>query len=229
MHHKSGNVEMDKLVAENVFFSAGGRDILKGATIRAEKGSITGLLGRNGAGKSTLLQAMYGTLPVDECNVFVNGTSIKNCYSVPALVNYLPQKPFLPPWLKIGVIARQFDADISFIPDIFPELAGDVGKKVEELSGGSERLWAMLILLMKPTRFVLLDEPFTHVMPLFIDRLKELLVQVKVNKGIIITDHMYRHLLTVSDKLYLMKEGRSVYIRNQDDLVVHGYLNGFEV
>ncbi len=229
MLHTPGNVEKDILLAENVFFSAVGRDIIKGATIRAEKGRITGLLGRNGAGKSTLLQAMYGTLQVDECNIFLNGTAIKGCYSRPALVNYLPQKPFLPPGINIGAIARQFNADISRILEIFPELSGDVDRKVEELSGGSERLWATLILLMMPSRFVLLDEPFTHVMPLFIDRLKDLLVQVKINKGIIITDHMYRYLLQVSDQLYLMKEGRSVYIRNQDDLVVHGYLSGFEV
>lgn len=228
MHHTPDKVTTDSLIAENIFFSVTGRDILKGVTVRADKGSITGLLGRNGSGKSTMLQAMYGTLSVQECGVFVNGKFTKNIYCRPGLVNYLPQQPFLPGQLVIKDIVRQFGADMQYILNRFPELEEDTNKKAGELSGGKERLWAVLVLLLADTRFTLLDEPFTHIMPLHVERLKQLLTERKAAKGIIITDHMYRHMLDISDTVCLMKDGKSIFIRNRQDLVLHGYLSFLE-
>jgi ABC-type lipopolysaccharide export system ATPase subunit len=49
----------------------------------------------------------------------------------------------------------------------------------------------------------------------------------KEKKGIIITDHLYRHVLDISNKLYLMKEGKSIYIKDWDDVALHGYVNEF--
>lgn len=215
----------DILLAENVFLSIGNKEILKGATINTEAGHITGLLGRNGAGKSTLLRTMFGTLPAQECDVFLNNIKIKKPYTADRLVNYLPQQPFLPPSLTIKQVARQFNVPLEHILDPYPDIEQHIDKKIRHLSGGTERLLSVLILLFANTRFTLLDEPFTHIMPLHVERLKELLYRQKEKKGIIITDHLYRHVLDISDKLYLMKEGRSIYIKDWDDLVLHGYVN----
>lgn len=106
-----------------------------------------------------------------------------------------------------------------------PELEDDLEKHVFELAGGHERLWSALLLIYADTLFTMLDEPFTHLGPVYIERLKEILRTEKERKGIIITDHMHRHLLEVSDDLFLMKEGKTIYCRNSDDLVVHGYLS----
>ena len=214
----------DTLLAENIFFSVAAKEILKGVTIRADKGIITGLLGRNGSGKSTMLQAMYGTLKVQECSVFTNGTLINASYAKAGLVNYLPQNSFLPVDLTLNFIVRQFAIDLAIVFAYFPDLKDDLNKKIGALSGGKERLWSVLLLLLAKTRFTLLDEPFTHIMPLHIDQLKLLLTEMKHKKGIIITDHNYRHLLDVSDRVYLMKDGKSIYIRDYSDLVLHGYL-----
>ncbi|PQJ09324.1 ABC transporter ATP-binding protein [Flavipsychrobacter stenotrophus] len=228
MSHKPVEIMIDNLVAENIFFSVMQRDILKGVTIRADKGKVTGLLGRNGSGKSTMLQAMFGTLSVQECNVFVNGQMVKNAYGKAGLVNYLPRKPYLPGRLKVADALKQFGSDVAYILLWFPEVEEDLEKRINELSGGRERLWSVLILLLANTRFTLLDEPFTHIMPIHIERLKELISIKKVDKGIIITDHMYRHLLEISNSLYLMKDGKSIYIRDKQDLVLHGYLSFLE-
>lgn len=91
----------DTMVAENIFLSIGTRDILRGVTIRAQKGYITGLLGRNGAGKTTMLQAIFGTRSIADCDVFFNGTKVKRPYEKYGLINYLPQKPFLPKQLAV--------------------------------------------------------------------------------------------------------------------------------
>ena len=219
----------DILVAENTFLSAGRKQILTGATLNAEKGHITGLLGRNGAGKTSLLQCIFGARAAQECDVFLNGVKIFRPFTANGLVNYLPQKPFLPPTLTLKKITQHYHTDADHIATLFPVIATHLNNRVNELSGGLERLFSLLLLLFAPTRFTLLDEPFTHLAPAHIEVLKQVLATQKQNKGIIITDHMYRHVLDLSDKLYLMKEGRSILIRDWDDLVLHGYVRGLSL
>ncbi len=217
-------VSPDQLVAENIFLLIGDREILKGVTISASKGSITGLLGRNGSGKSTMLQCIFGTRAADECDVYVNGIKISAPYTHNGVVNYLPQASFLPPRLTIKKILRQYGVETKSLLSHFPELEEELDKHVHELSGGMERLLSVLLILLAPTRFTLLDEPFSHIMPLHVDRLTSLLRGQKQKKGIIVTDHLYQQLLSVSDTVYLMKDGKSIFIRDGEDLVLHGYL-----
>jgi len=214
----------DILTAENVFLSIGDKDILNGVTISAQKGSITGMLGRNGAGKSTMLQSVFGVSNSQECDVFHNGVKVRKPYSVNGLLNYLPQKSFLLPGLTLRKIAIQFGVPHQEILDNFPGLKNELDKRVGELSGGMERLFSVLIILLADTRFSLLDEPFSHIMPLYIEQLKTLMLKQKEKKGIIITDHLYRHVLDISDKIYLIKEGKSIYIREKESLMLHGYI-----
>ena len=158
---------------------------------------------------------------------FLNGIKIKQPYSINDLVNYLPQRPFLPHGLALNKIAAQFRVNMDEICDYFPELEAAANKKATELSGGTERLFSVLILLLAETRFTFLDEPFTHIMPLHVEQLKTILLKQKEKKGIIITDHLYRHLLDVSSKIYLIKEGKSIFIKDRNDLVLHGYINEY--
>lgn len=220
----------DILTAENIFISFSGRKILDGVSISARKGEITGLLGRNGCGKSTMLKIIFGTQVATDKNIHINGRHVKHAYAHKGLLNYLPQFSFFPPTLKVEKAAKEFEVDVSNILGDFPELREDIGKTFSKLSGGKERLWSVLILLLAKTAFTLLDEPFTHIMPLHIDALKRVLLREKQNKGIILTDHMYRPLLEISDRIYLIKESKSYFIRNLPDLSLHGYVreNAFD-
>jgi len=224
-HHNHSQVS-NTLIAENIYLSIGAKQILRGATIKTASNTITGLLGRNGAGKSTVLQAIFGTRAVMECDVFVNGTKIKHPYQADGLINYLPQKPFLPRHLAISKIFSHYSINITDAYTYFPELETLSSKTAGELSGGHERLISILLILLAKTRFTLLDEPFSHIMPLHVDSLTTLLLQQKAKKGIIITDHIYKPLLTVSDSIYLMKDGQSIFIRDAADIVLHGYISG---
>ncbi len=217
-------VSPDQLVAENIFLSIGNRKILKGVTISASKGSVTGLLGRNGSGKSTMLQCIFGTRTAEECDVYVNGVKISAPYTCNGIVNYLPQASFLPQQLTINKILRQYSIETSTILRHFPDLEEELDKRVRELSGGTERLFSVLIILLARTRFTLLDEPFSQIMPLHLEKLMAVLHAQKQKKGIIITDHLYQQLLSVTDTVYLMKDGKSIYIREREDLELHGYL-----
>lgn len=226
MAHPHYTVSADQLTAENIFFEADGRQIVAGGAISARKGAITGLLGRNGSGKSTMLQCIFGTRAATECDVFVNGIKVRQPHTHTGLLSYLPQRPFLPPTLTVSSALRHFGIDRDVVVKHFPALEAEIHRHMHELSGGTERLLSTLLILLSQRRFTFLDEPFSHIMPLHVDTLKQLILQQRQQKGIIITDHMYKHLLPICDTIYLMKEGKTILIRDPADLVLHGYLPG---
>lgn len=216
----------DQLTAENIYFEADGRQIVAGGAISARKGAITGLLGLNGSGKSTMLQCIFGTRAATECDVFVNGVKVRRPYTQSGLLSYLPQRPFLPPNLTVRNALWHFGIDRDLVLAHFPALDAEMNRLIHELSGGMERLLSTLLILLSERRFSFLDEPLSHIMPLHVETLKQVLLQQSRKKGIIITDHMYKHLLPICDTIYLMKEGKTILIRNQDDLVLYGYVPG---
>lgn len=225
MAHSTYIVASDILSAERVFVSAGTRQILSGAAIRASRGSITGLLGRNGAGKSVLLQSIYGLRPAADGSVHINGVRASSPYSTPGLINYLPQRPFIPGGLRVATVLRQYGIHTPTVLLHFPDLQELLHQPVRHLSGGYQRLLSVLIILLAPTRFSLLDEPFAQLMPLHTHALRHLIRHQCRQKGIILTDHHYAHILEISDTLYLLRDGQSIHIRNEKDLSLYGYLN----
>lgn len=71
----------------------------------------------------------------------------------------------------------------------------------------------------------MLDEPFTFLSPLQVENAMAFLEEEKRNKGLLITDHLYRHIVELSDKLYLLTNGRTIPVNNVADLEQHGYVN----
>ena len=72
--------------------------------------------------------------------------------------------------------------------------------------------------------FLMLDEPFSMVEPLYKDLIKELLIQLKTKKGIIITDHYYNDVFSVTDRNLMLKDGQLFAVNGKNDLTAHGYL-----
>lgn len=226
MAHSTYIVASDILSAERVFVSAGCRQILSGAAIRASRGSITGLLGRNGAGKSVLLQSICGLRPAADCSVHINGVRASSPYSTPGLINYLPQCPFIPGGLHVATVLRQYGIHTPTMLLHFPDLEELLHLRVRQLSGGYQRLLSVLIILLAPTRFSLLDEPFAQLMPLHSQALRHLIHHQRQQKGIILTDHRYADILEISDNLYLLRDGQSIHITHPQQLATYGYLPG---
>ena len=71
----------------------------------------------------------------------------------------------------------------------------------------------------------MLDEPFSHIMPVHVDAIKEIMEREKKNKGILITDHLYEHLMYICDDIYLLKEGKAHPVRDPEDIETLGYAN----
>ena len=94
-----------------------------------------------------------------------------------------------------------------------------------QLSGGERRRTEIARAVAINPAFILLDEPFSQIAPLHVATLQTLIRQEKATKGILLTDHMYRHVTGIADRLYVMADGQAYPCENDEDLVRRGYLN----
>jgi ABC-type multidrug transport system ATPase subunit len=212
------------LEADGIQLSFDLRRILSDVYLKCETGKITGLLGRNGQGKSCLMNIISGTLNSESNSVRVDGNVIRNARKRSGLLLYLPQFNFIPKSLKVKQVLADFNLACADFVNRFPEFADKLGDKVSELSGGQWRTVEIYIIAKAPSLFAMLDEPFTHLNPIQIDNIKAFLLEEKANKGFLITDHMYNHLLDISDHVYLLRNGKTHLTKTVNDLEELGYL-----
>lgn len=213
------------LEADSIIYSFGTKNLLTDIYIKCQTGEIVGLLGRNGSGKSTLLKILFGSLPASNKSIRIDG-KIYNQPFANQLVVYLSQESFLPTNLSLSKIVKIFipskeeRSRVSENQRIKPHLK----KKTNELSGGELRYFELLLLLNLNAPFVLLDEPFSGIEPIFKEQIKELLKDYRKDKGMIITDHNYRHIIDVSDRIMLLVDGACKPIKNLSDLEDYNYI-----
>jgi ABC-type lipopolysaccharide export system ATPase subunit len=136
---------------------------------------------------------------------------------------FLPQFGFIPKFLTIKRIFKDFRLDFSTFSDQFPEFKKHYRSCIDELSGGERRIIEIYLILSSKTKFCLLDEPFSHIMPLHVDRIKKMILKEKINKGILITDHLYSHIMEICDDIYLIKDGKAHLIGQEKDIELLGY------
>ena len=198
---------VNKLEVDSIWLEYGNRKILQNVYLRVDKGQIVGLLGRNGSGKSSLLEIIYGIRSAQNRSIRIDGTFINKLYQYQELLAYLPQKHFVPSQLTVRQALALYQADLVEAGAYFPELDELVSYRLNQLSGGQQRLIETVMVLASPAPLIMLDEPFSNVMPLHIETLKTWLVSLKSRKGILITDHYYQDVLTISDKIYFLNMG----------------------
>jgi len=212
------------LEADGIQLDFGLRRILSDIYLKCETGKITGLLGRNGQGKSCLMNVILGTLNSSSNSVRFDGTVTRNVGKRPDLLLYLPQFNFIPKSLKVKQVLDDFQLSYPDFENRFPEFKEKYNSKVSHLSGGQWRTVEIYIIAKTPSLFAMLDEPFTHLNPIQIDKIKEFLLEEKANKGFLITDHMYEHLLDISDTVYLLRDGKTHLTKTKQDLDNLGYV-----
>ena len=212
------------LEADGIQLEFGLRRILSDVYLKCETGKITGLLGRNGQGKTCLMNIILGTLNSSINSVRFDGKMTRNVAKRPDLLLYLPQFNFIPKSLKVKQVLDDFKLSSADFEHRFPEFGEKRDLKVSHLSGGQWRTLEIYIIAKTPSLFAMLDEPFTHLNPIQIDKIKEFLIAEKANKGFLITDHMYQHLLDISDTVYLLKDGKTHLTKTIQDLDDLGYV-----
>lgn len=206
----------------------GKKEVLKDVSLDFAQGEIISLFGRNGSGKSTLLKILFGTLKADAIQLQIDGKRVTPKEVIPhQWIGYLPQDNFLPKHLKVRDVIPLFhtdgdDQDLIFRAPFIEKIAT---RKVGTLSLGELRYLELLLVAHLEHPFLLLDEPFSMIEPLYKQAIKSFLLSLKAKKGILITDHYYRDVLDISDRHFVMVDGACMPAKNLDDLKQLGYLS----
>jgi ABC-type multidrug transport system ATPase subunit len=199
--------------------------VLSSVYMSCSTGKIVGLLGRNGSGKSCLMQVVFGTKKAETRSVRFNKSPLVENQLKRKVIAYLPQAELLPPFMTFEKALKLYDIDYQHFVDQFPELDECLKRKSSEVSGGQRRLFEVLLVLYSRHPFCILDEPFSGLMPVHVEKLKEIFRIEKQRKGIIITDHLHRHIRDIADDLYVLTNGETYRVTEEEQLVELGYLN----
>ena len=202
--------------------SYNGRRVVDNVTVRVEQGEVVGLLGPNGAGKTTSFYIIVGLISPDSGEVLLDSQSLTELpmyLRARRGVSYLPQEPSV--FRKLSV-EDNLMAILQTLPisgrerrDRMNELIEDMGletvrhSKGYMLSGGERRRVEIARSLVLRPDFILLDEPFSGIDPIQVVELQRIIAELR-NRGIgiLITDHNVRETLAVTDRAYIISNGR---------------------
>lgn len=237
-HNQSANgtgadVLADSLSAFNLQKTYGRRRVVDDVSLYVEQGEVVGLLGANGAGKTTTFYMMTGLEGAERGQILVNGQDITHLpmYLRARLgLGYLPQEPS---------IFRKLSAEQNILAVLetmklpradrftrLEELLEEFGvahvrkTRGDALSGGERRRVEIARCLATTPQYILLDEPFAGIDPLAIDDIREIILYLKQQGiGILITDHNVRETLGITDRAYIMAEGKILRSGNPAELI----------
>ena len=203
------------MLVDSVHLEFGKLTVLQSAFVTSERGKVTGVLGRNGTGKSCLFKCIMGGIkPQNSTDYGHIGDRVK----------YLPQNLFMPPRMTLDEAFRLYDVEYDGLVSFDPKFHTFQKKQFRELSGGEARVAEMFIIIKSPSDFCILDEPFSNIAPIHVEKMQSLIREEKANKGIIVSDHLYEAIIQVSDNLFLLRDGYTFPVRSREDLIRHGYI-----
>ena len=216
---------MKLLEIDNIELNFGIHEVLKAIYFKAEKGKVTGILGSNGSGKTSLLRIIFGELNPNNKLIHLDKKPFMTPLYKTGFIKYLPQFHIIPKAITLENAFNYFDVSLDDFLIDFPDYNSQKKNRFSSFSGGEKRLIETYIILKFDAKITLLDEPFSHLAPLYVQKIKSLIEIEKQHKIIIITDHLYKDILDVSDDIYLLKNGWSKLIKSYDELIHHKYIN----
>jgi lipopolysaccharide export system ATP-binding protein len=214
---------MKTLSTEDIGKSYGGRQVVKGVSLELEQGEVVGLLGPNGAGKTTSFYMIVGLVRPDAGRVLADGHDISRLPMYLRArnygISYLPQEPsvFRKLTVQDNILAVLEAQQLSWesrrtrTEKLIEQLnLGPVRKtRGYALSGGERRRVEIARCLAIEPAFILLDEPFSGIDPIAVLDLQEIIFGLKRSGiGVLITDHNVRETLSVTDRAYIITEGK---------------------
>lgn len=214
-----------KLEIDSAQCRFGARNVLNSVYLSCQTGEVVGVLGKNGVGKSVLLKMIFGALKGQFKRLTINGQIVSRGFPS-GLVAYLPQQRLMPSDSKISFLVHTFTGQHRSLLTAHPVIQNHWNDKLRQLSSGQARFLETLILLHNDSPIILMDEPFTYLEPLFKLELMRKIKEMRLLKGIVVTDHSYRDILSVSDRIVLIHNGGNYTIRDEEDLITHGYIPG---
>jgi lipopolysaccharide export system ATP-binding protein len=216
------NALVDALAAFHLQKSYGRRRVVDDVSLSVKQGEVVGLLGANGAGKTTTFYMMVGLERAETGNIFLNAqdvTTLPMYLRARLGLGYLPQEPSIfrklsaeQNILAVLETTKRTRADrFARLEELLEEFGVTHVRKTrgDALSGGERRRVEIARCLATEPQFILLDEPFAGIDPIAIDDIREIILYLrKQGIGILITDHNVRETLGITDRAYIMAEGR---------------------
>jgi lipopolysaccharide export system ATP-binding protein len=211
------------LATDEISKSYRGRRVVNGVSLHISQGEVVGLLGPNGAGKTTIFYMVVGLTPPDTGRVLVDEVDITD---VPMYlrarnygISYLPQEPsvFRKLTVEENILAVLEAQPLSWherrerMERLIDQLGLGVIRKNRgyALSGGERRRVEIARCLCIAPTFILLDEPFSGIDPIAVLDLQKIIFDLKAGGiGVLVTDHNVRETLSVTDRAYIINEGR---------------------
>ena len=201
-----------------------GRKIVRGVSLQVNNGEVVGLLGPNGAGKTTIFYMVVGLVKPDQGRVSLDGTDITRMPMYQRARNgigYLPQEPSvfrkltvsenlmaILETLSISELERKERRD-SLLAELGIAHLSD--SKAYTLSGGERRRVEIARALTLSPQFILLDVPFAGIDPLAVQDIQGIISLLKSKGiGVLITDHNVRETLAITDRAYIISDGKII-------------------
>lgn len=214
---------MQQLTTDQLAKDYRGRQVVRGVSLEIHQGEVVGLLGPNGAGKTTTFYMIVGLVPPDSGRVLVGEQDITRLPMYLRArnfgISYLPQEPSVFRKLTVeenilAVLETQpggWEKRRTRMERLIEQLSlGHVRKtRGYALSGGERRRVEIARCLCIEPKFILLDEPFSGIDPIAVHDLQDIIFDLKASGyGVLITDHNVRETLTVTDRAYIINEGK---------------------
>jgi len=220
------------LQAKQLVKRYGKRTVVNGVSLEVNQGEIVGLLGPNGAGKTTTFYMVVGFVKPDGGNVYLENTDIT---ALPMYrrakkgIGYLAQEPSVFRKLtvenNIAAVLEMTKLSKAEQKERLEELIEEFSlekvrkSKGDTLSGGERRRTEIARALATSPNFILLDEPFAGIDPIAVEDIQSIVAQLKTkNIGILITDHNVQETLSITDRAYLMFEGKILMAGTAEEL-----------
>ena len=213
---------MLKLQAVEISKSYRGRKVVDDVNLEIAQGEVVGLLGPNGAGKTTTFYILVGLARPDTGSVLLDGEEITDLpmyLRARSGISYLPQEPSV---FRKLTVEENLLAVLETLPltaeqqrDRLEELLAQMGletvryNRAYTLSGGERRRLEIARSLVLQPAFVLLDEPFAGIDPVTVTDVQKIIARLsEAGIGVLVTDHNVREALRVTDRAYIIHDGR---------------------
>ncbi len=221
------------LAARGLVKRYGRRRVVDGVQVEVAPGETVGLLGPNGAGKTTTFYMMVGLVPANGGTVSLDGRDITRMPMHQRArdgIGYLPQENSAFRHLSV-------EENIAAVLEWTPDSAEERRARLETLiadfrlesvrhalagvvSGGERRRTEIARALAREPRYLLLDEPFTGIDPIAVAELQDIIVELRAREmGMVITDHNVRETLRITDRSYIIYEGKILTSGTSEELV----------
>lgn len=228
-------IECKTLRTENLVKIYGKRTVVNNVSFDVKQGEIVGLLGPNGAGKTTSFYMTTGLVVPNGGRVFIDDeeiTSLAVYEHARAGVGYLPQEASV--FRKMSVednilsVLQMTGKPKAYQREKLESLISEFSlQKVrknlgDQLSGGERRRTEIARCLAIEPKFIMLDEPFAGVDPIAVEEIQNVVWHLKQrNIGILITDHNVHETLSITDRAYLLFEGRILFQGKPEELAAN--------